>query len=260
MRPASWSFRAAAPTVVFLLLAAALPARAALLQRTVAGVDLYYDDVLDITWHGNANLAATETFGVVGIDPTGVMQWGTADAWIDAMNAANYLGFSDWRLPTVSPVDGVAFQYTASAAGTTDVGYNISAPLTPYAGSTASEFSYLYHNTLGNLSWCWRFSTSCIPQAGGGLTNTGPFTNFLPRDYWTGTPWFNPDLHFVFRMALTGFFPGNQGASFNLNFRSAWAVRDGDTPVVPLPAGVWLFGSAVLALAGLRRSAGTSPG
>lgn len=251
------AFRSSGPTVPtlgLLLLVLALPAEAALFQRTIDGVDLYYDDVLDITWHGDANLAATETFGVAGIDPGGLMQWGTADAWIDAMNAANYLGFSDWRLPTVSPVNGVAFDYNSSAMGRTDVGYNISAPGTLYAGSTASEFSHLYHNSLGNLSWCSPFFTACQPQPGGGLTNTGPFTNLEPRDYWTGTAWFNPDLHFVFRMAVTGFFPGNQGASFNLGFRSAWAVRDGDTQVVPLPAGVWLFGSAVAVLAGRRRS------
>jgi hypothetical protein len=233
----------------------AAPASAALLPRTLNGVAVYYDDVLDVTWQGNANLAATETFGVSGIDPAGVMQWGTADAWINAMNAANYLGYSDWRLPTVAPLRGVAggFNYNPSFDGLSDVGYNQSAPGTVFAGSTASEFAYLFHNSLGNLSYCSQASVgTCTPQPGGGLTNTGPFTNLNPAIYWTGTVWDpNPDLHWVYRLNITGFFPGNQGSSFNLNFRSAWAVRDGD--VIPIPAAVWLFGGGLAALAAFRR-------
>ena len=52
---------------------------------------LIYDDVLDIIWLQNANLAATETFGINGIDAAGQMDWSTAQSWIVAMNAANYL-------------------------------------------------------------------------------------------------------------------------------------------------------------------------
>lgn len=63
------------------------------------GCGLIYDDELEITWLQNANLAATETFGVSGINSDGMMSWYTANDWIDAMNASSYLGYKDWRLP-----------------------------------------------------------------------------------------------------------------------------------------------------------------
>ena len=76
-----------------------------------------YDTDLNITWISAGNLAGSNTFGVPTdtnlalhpddasgvkgfIDSDGDMNWPGALHWIDAMNAANYLGFSDWRLPT----------------------------------------------------------------------------------------------------------------------------------------------------------------
>src|ERR1035437_7528079 len=72
-------------------------AQAALFDR---GGGLIYDSDFNITWQQNANLAATNTFGVSGISGSGAMTGGTANSWIAAMNAADYLGYSDWRLPT----------------------------------------------------------------------------------------------------------------------------------------------------------------
>ena len=34
---------------------------------------------------------------------------------------------------------------------------------------------------------------------------------------------------------------------------AAWAVRSGDVNVVPIPAAIWLLGSALLGLFGIRR-------
>ncbi|MGB5473084.1 MAG: hypothetical protein WBQ78_06380 [Gammaproteobacteria bacterium] len=60
-----------------------------------------YDTDLNITWMADSTLAVSNTFGVNGIGiTTGSMDWNTAQSWIGSMNAANYLGFSDWRLPT----------------------------------------------------------------------------------------------------------------------------------------------------------------
>ena len=75
-----------------------------------------------------------------------------AELWIAGMNDANYLGFSDWRLPTVSPINGVSFNVGTAFDGTKDSGSNISAPGTIYAGSTASEMAHLFYNSLGNNS------------------------------------------------------------------------------------------------------------
>jgi hypothetical protein len=42
-----------------------------------AGNGLIYDTALKITWLRDANLAASNTFGVSGISPTGLMSWTT---------------------------------------------------------------------------------------------------------------------------------------------------------------------------------------
>lgn len=103
-----------------------LDAQAALLSRL--GGAAVYDTDLDITWIADANLAASNSFGldydvelgtfdmgtiIVGgneatlsgtsiIHADGTMNWGGALEWVSAMNAANYLGVSDWRLPNIS--------------------------------------------------------------------------------------------------------------------------------------------------------------
>lgn len=89
-----------------LFLAVSVSASAALYSR-LNGQAVYDDDTsgilsigANITWLANTNLAASNTFGVSGINADGSMSWYTAQAWIAAMNAANYLGFNDWRLPT----------------------------------------------------------------------------------------------------------------------------------------------------------------
>jgi hypothetical protein len=48
-----------------------------------------YDQTANISWLADANLAATNTFGVSGINPDGSMSYTTAQNWIAAMNAAN---------------------------------------------------------------------------------------------------------------------------------------------------------------------------
>ena len=78
------------------------------------------------------------------------------------------------------------------------------------------------------------------PDGLGGDIFGGPFENILPFIYWTGPeiPEFPETLGYDF---------GNSwyvGAS-KTNLYLAWAVRDGDVSLVPLPAAVWLFASAL---------------
>ncbi|RMD60607.1 DUF1566 domain-containing protein, partial [Candidatus Parcubacteria bacterium] len=131
--------------------------------------------------------------------------------------------------------------------GSTDVGYNITAPGTAYAGSTASEMAYLFYNTLGNTGL---YDTSGNPTGCTApdycLTNTGPFRNLQPYFYWSGLE-YAPDTdgawYFLFNY-------GNQYADHKDVDHFAWAVRSGDV-VVPIPAAIWLFGSGLLGLVGL---------
>lgn len=241
---------------MILLLVTCGSANAALLSRS--GGQAYYDDVLDITWLANANLADTNDFGVTGINANGKMSWAKANEWIGAMNAANYLGTSDWRLPEVNPLNGSSFNYVASYNGSTDWGYNQSEQGTVFAGSTASEMAHLFYNTLNNKGYCTPSSIfpSCTIQAGWGLSNVGPFSNLQPDVYWSGTTHASdPSLALTFY-----FYRGLQGYGPKTGEQYAWAVRSGDIALVPVPGAVWLFGGALALLGTLRRRAMTALG
>ncbi len=66
-----------------------------------AGADgkTVYDSAADITWLADANLAATQRFGITGIARDGSMTAETAASWIAAMNKTRWLGRNDWALP-----------------------------------------------------------------------------------------------------------------------------------------------------------------
>lgn len=200
--------------------------------------DAYYDTVLNITWLADANLAASNTFGTSGINAAGYMNWGTANTWIANMNAANYLGFDDWRLPTMIDIGNDLCNFAYSG---TDCGYNV---LTGDAQTTVySEMASMFYDTLGNLA---KYDTSGnIRQLGWGLTNTGPFSKLQSSVYWSGLEYAPTSSAWDFN-----FDAGNQSVSGKVNNRYAWAVRPGDV-VVPVPAAVWLFGSGLMGLLGV---------
>ena len=224
-------------TILFVIaLGASSVTNAALVS--VLGGQAYYDTNLNITWAANANL-------------NGLMDWNQAQSWIAALNTANYLGYSDWRLPTVGPVNGTSFNYGPGGTfydGTRDAGYNVSAPGTTYAGSTGSEMANLFYNTLGNKGYYDIAGSS--PQPGWGLTNSGPFTNLQANWYWSGTTYAPlSGAEWIF-----GFDTGDQSAAVaTSNAYYAMAVRTGDVATVPIPAAAWLFESGLLGLIGVAR-------
>lgn len=237
------------------LLAVSCAAQAALHDR---GGGLIYDDVLNVTWLQDANYAQTS-----GHDADGGMTWNDAIAWaaglsyFDSVRNATY---SDWRLPSISPIDGVTWNNIISYNGTTDAGFNISAAGTPYAGSTASELAFMFHQNLGNQSIYTPQVTpsSCgyaLQTGGTCLENTGPFMNLKSGSYWTGEEYgYDTTQAWEFRTDA-----GMQGAGYkvhpNNNFY-AWAVRDGDVVAVP-EADTWamlLAGLGLVGWAARRRS------
>jgi hypothetical protein len=215
-------------------------AQAALVGRlpaTPGGSDYqaYYDTVLDITWLANANLAQSNTFGVGPINGNatsnpGAMGWGTASTYVAAANAAAYLGFSTWRLPTVAPLDGVSFDLVPKNDGSADRGYNVGAPGTEFAGSTASPLAHLYYTTLGNIAY---YDTSgvlnpCAVAYPFCLTETGPFSNVMALTYWIGTPYdLNPNAAWAFNFGR-----GEQNAFGTQLGSHVWLVLDGDVDAV----------------------------
>jgi len=213
---------------------------AALLSRL--GGQAVYDTDRNITWLANANLPASNTFGVTGIAVNGTMTWAKANEWIAAMNSANYLGVNDWRLPAVidTGTPGCSSGYTG-----TDCGYNVDL--------STSEMAHLYYSTLGNVGYYDTLGNqtggACYIAPNFCLTSTGPFSNLQPDRYWSGTvyalaPGSNVWL-FYFRIGSQLAFLQDVASFY------AWAVRPGD--IVAVPAAVWLFGSAMGVFGIVRR-------
>lgn len=186
------------PLIASTLLAASLisgAAHAALLGRDLNGsidsFEAYYDTDLNITWLADANYAKTRDYDA---NADGRINWNYTNAWVSNLSFYNPLinqTYANWRLPTVNPVNGVSFNYSASNNGSTDSGYNISEQGTAFAGSTGSEMAHLFYNTLNNKAYCDpALSTASVcsyPQAGWGLTNSGPFSNLKAGLYWSDT-------------------------------------------------------------------------
>ena len=99
------------------------------------------------------------------------------------------------------------------------------------AGCTGSEMGHLF-NVDGISS-----------------SSMGLFTNVQSDGYWSGTE-YAPLTSFAWYF---DFHYGNQGSIFKSNSYYALAVRDGDIAAVPVPAALWLFGSALMGLMGFRR-------
>jgi hypothetical protein len=204
-------------------------AQASLLGRsalTEGGTDYqaYYDDAQNITWVADANLAASNAFGVADISggwPAGDMSWTKVNEWIAAMNTASYLGASNWRLPTTLLPDPTC-QYGSSYG----------------RYCTGSEMGH-----LGNVD-------------GIVVVSPTPFTNVKNEFYWSGTSaGSNSQWGFHFAYNNEGVFYFGQQLQIPITFDHyyAWAVRDGDIAAVPVPPAVWLFGSALGVMGVLRR-------
>ena len=213
-------------------------AQASLLGRNinggaVAGSDpsavFLYDTTLNVTWLANANLAASEDFGVRFIDPTGYTDAVSALKWIGAMNAADYLGFNNWRLPTtLQPDPSCSRQDGLGSRG---------------SNCRGGEMGHLFYDELGG--------TPNQDIATTHNTNYGLFQNFQSAGfvYWSGTAAGSQGS------GSTWEFDFGKGAQFsgrNLNGAFMLAVRPGDvlTSAVPEPQ-TW-----ALTLAGLGVVAG----
>ncbi len=170
------------------------------------GSGLIYDDVLDVTWLQDTNLAASKKFGVAGIQPGGQMTWDKTQEWVAAMNAANYKGVNTWRLPeTVQPDPNCTSQ---DVQGDLD------------GNCILSELPHLHTVTLANP---YEPTTGCtLPTC---MPNVGPFEN-IENDifYWSGTEWANdPDEAWLFAP-----YCGGQCHAVKRVETLAWPLFDGD--------------------------------
>ena len=180
------------------------------------------------------------------------MTWDEATVWASNLSfydSVRKVTYTDWRLPNTGPVNGVAMTpepfpggYASSWNGSTDVGYNIGAPGSAFPGSKGSEMAYLFYNDLGNKG---SYDVNGVPQPGSGLVNTGPFSNFQPYFYWSGT-------QYAFDTSKAWTFDSNgfqKMRSKSLLPMYALAVRPGDVAAVP-EANIWALLLAGLGLVG----------
>jgi len=226
--------KATAAGIVFSISAISSIANAGLIDR---GNGMIYDDVLDITWLQDANLANT------------TMNWNDSVAWAAALE---FGGYDDWRLTNVYDVgaDGCNL-----SNGGTDCGYNSLTSYTdPNSGEVFfSELAYMYYENLGNVAYT--DPNGVRPQPGWDSLNTsfvdaqsGDTVSFidLGRDvYWSGNG-FAPDIS---RAWYVSTYSGGQHFRRKVYNFHVWAVRDGDvTATVPEPSTIGIFGLAMIGL------------
>ena len=207
------------------LILAAAAARADLVS--VDGGSSVYDTATQLIWSKDANYAQTNNFGDYSINANGYMAWYQVGQWLANVNAINYLGHNDWRLPTADP----------SCA--------------TFTACPNSELGSLYYAALGNLQ-----GTQSI--------NHGPFGG-LSALYWTSTsagqspaPGGPAQYAFFFNAGDPGGYlaPGLQNglqiaADTHQRVANVFLVRQGS--VVPLPPSSWLLGGGLIGLSRLAR-------
>ena len=150
-----------------------------------------------------------------GFDADGRMNWFDAVAWADGLS---FGGYDDWRIP--------GFTGETRCAG---------------QNCTDSEYGHMFYNNMDATA----FSTIL---AGSNAANIALFTNIQESFYWSELFSLDLTLAFVF-----GIHNGLQGAFLLNEEHYAWAVRSGDVAAVPVPASLWLFGSALIGLVGLNK-------
>ncbi len=156
-----------------------------------------HDARLGVTWLADANLAATESFGVTGINSSGSMDYATAVRWVAAMNASNngagYLGRNNWQLPTASSTDKTC---ELTGRNGEPFGYNCS----------GSALGSLYYVSLG-----LKEPDSAVAYS---EDQVGPFQNIQPYLYWSKSAAIDPKQGFVSFSFASGF----QGANVFRNY------------------------------------------
>ena len=177
-------------TTAVLLALLSTTAQAALHSRL--GGAAAYDDVLNITWLTDA--------GVRGRD-----SWDNQLAWGAGLNAANHLGFDDWRLASMSVVAGLP-------TGLADTVADCSTLWPPLCQD--NELGYMFFHNLGGVTG---------EDLTGDRTVDGVTLTNIQAIYWSGTEsGITNSWMYHFDIGFGVWSPKNAN-------RFAWAVRQGDS-------------------------------
>ncbi len=128
------------------------------------GGQTVYDPVTNVTWLANADLAATNSFGLppckapgnpkLCVNDDGAMNWDSASQFVANMNSgAGYLGQTNWELP---PIDSSCDGYDCSESG----------------------------NPMGELFYRQLGLSRGMPAVTAPNIDVGPFNHLQPYLYW----------------------------------------------------------------------------
>ena len=144
--------------------------------------------------------------------------WTTQNAWATSLSVTMNL------LPAYSVVwTDPTWRLPATVGG--GMNYNI----------TTSEMGHLFYVELGNV-------------ADDPAPSTGPFDNLDFWNYWSCTP-YSAEGYYYFQLG-TGFQNAHWTAS---GIAHGLAIRTGEVTAVPAPTTIWLLGSGLVGLLGIRR-------
>jgi uncharacterized protein (TIGR03437 family) len=183
-----------------------------------------YDTVNNVSWLADADLAATNRFGLPVcnasgaqpcVNPSGSMSYQAAAAWVAAMNAGNYLGHTNWQLPT-TPLTDSGCGFIGPQANS--FGFNC----------TAGALGSLYYNALGLTA-----PNTAVPIPN---DTAGPFSNFQPYLYWSQTTTTQTGTGY----GSFSFNSGFQGSNTIPNFLYVLPLIQGKIPGTPPAAGTAL--------------------
>lgn len=234
-----------ADTNLFKTLAASNPN---LVAQTVAAVPVVHDtpNSLDTPANsGNRNITAADFDAA-----SGRMTWFGAQSWASGLS---YGGFDDWRVPTAQPgivgtgCQGIGYTCQNSEMGTwfASVGgvpgsYLIDRPAFPGSPTIIPGTHNAYFNLFSNFSGYGNYSDGY---------NLSFWTSSQGSEQQGGST----SIATLAQLAYVYSLDGSQGnVSKNLT-TTVYLVRTGDVAAVPVPAAVWLFGTAMAALAGFGR-------
>jgi hypothetical protein len=196
-----------------------------------------YDTVNHVTWLADANLAGKTLsdgtnfrFGLPLCDPlvvqlpgpcvsaSGSMSYASAVAWVAAMNAEvggnGYLGHSDWQLPATPQRESGC---SALGPNTNNFGF----------GCAENALGSLYYTALGLEA-----PDTAVPIP---PNKVGPFSNFQPNVYWSGSPGGGHTCSDP--IASFNFGSGAQGGGCGGDFAYVLPMIKGELRGVPLPVG-----------------------
>jgi len=247
-------------------------ANAAVVDR---GNGLVYDDVLNVTWAADFDLAATLGYNAetrafndanagTSLTTDSIFTHEEAKLFADDLNTFGYAGINTWTLPQLTGVD--LSNTTYSADGTTGRSYNntdISSPLSHLHYVSLGAIGN--RDTSGSSTGCYSSSSgnSCLVDTANAslslFANIGAVSStdtaaqtvlFYEQDLLdaNGDPK-GPTTEAWALVVSTGL----QDARNDTNAAAGGGGRAlvyavGDVAAVPVPAAAWLFGSAMLGL------------